>query len=248
MCGTSSPGPGEVCRGRGRGMRQENAADRSRQGRDRFGGALQRRQRHIEPRNFGFETWKCQLPRRFARHQGIFLLNRAAGAAEALKAIGIKIVSFANNHVMDLGLAGLYRDSRTPEGDRAARTWALRTMRRAGLAGDRGGQRHLKGWLGMTVRPAGNRKIPARDFFPYPAPTRRRRGADGGTVLAAVKAARGRRFAWSSHSLGRGIRDRTTARGCDLATKEVDAGVGDIERIRTCCRQFETYRAEYGAQ
>jgi len=114
---------------------------------------------------------------------------------EALKASGVKVVSFANNHVMDQGWAGFdeTRQHLTEAGlqfagtsDTAQSAWQPIILEKNGLK---------IGILGMTRWLNGN-KNPEKDdqphvnFFPYPNESGGALGADETQVLEAVKAAR----------------------------------------------------------
>jgi poly-gamma-glutamate synthesis protein (capsule biosynthesis protein) len=114
---------------------------------------------------------------------------------EALKASGIRIVSFANNHVMDQGWAGFtetrehLRDEGmlfAGSGDNAADNWQPVITEANGIK---------VGWLGMTRWLNGNRNPDKADqphvnFFPYPNESGGAPGADEAAVLEAVRQAR----------------------------------------------------------
>jgi poly-gamma-glutamate synthesis protein (capsule biosynthesis protein) len=114
---------------------------------------------------------------------------------EALKARGIKIVSFANNHVMDQGWGGFAetRDHLREIGlqfagtaDTAQQTFQPVIVEANGIK---------VGWLGMTRWLNGNRNPdkddqPHVNFFPYPGESGGAPGAEEAQVLAAIKSAR----------------------------------------------------------
>ena len=102
-----------------------------------------------------------------------FMFDAPVALPEALKASGIKIVSFANNHVMDQGWAG-FAETRehlreagllfAGTGDTAERRWQPVITEANGIK---------VGWLGMTRWLNGNRNPdkddqPHVNFFPYP--------------------------------------------------------------------------------
>jgi poly-gamma-glutamate synthesis protein (capsule biosynthesis protein) len=114
---------------------------------------------------------------------------------DGLKASGIKIVSFANNHVMDQGWAG-FAETRehlreegllfAGSGDTVEQQWQPVITEANGIK---------VGWLGMTRWLNGNRNPdkddqPHVNFFPYPGESGGAPGADEAQVLAAVKSAR----------------------------------------------------------
>ncbi len=127
---------------------------------------------------------------------------------QALKASGIKIVSFANNHVMDQGWPGFAetRDHLREEGmlfagsgDTVADGWQPVITEANGIK---------VGWLGMTRWLNGNRNPdkpdqPHVNFFPYPNESGGATGADEAAVLEAIKqAAYQVRFSRRLNSLG----------------------------------------------
>jgi poly-gamma-glutamate synthesis protein (capsule biosynthesis protein) len=114
---------------------------------------------------------------------------------DGLKANGIKIVSFANNHVMDQGWAGFaetrehLRDEGilfVGSGDTAEQAWQPVIVEANGIK---------VGWLGMTRWLNGNRNpdkddLPHVNFFPYPNESGGAPGMDEAGVLEAIKQAR----------------------------------------------------------
>ncbi len=125
-----------------------------------------------------------------------FMFDAPVALVEALKANGIKIVSFANNHVMDQGWAG-FAETRehlreegmlfAGSGDTAQQTWQPVITEANGIK---------VGWLGMTRWLNGNRNPdkddqPHVNFFPYPGEAGGAAGMDETGVLAAIKQARG---------------------------------------------------------
>ena len=108
-----------------------------------------------------------------------FMFDAPAALIDGLKASGIKIVSFANNHVMDQGWAGFaetrqhLRDQGmlfAGSGDTVQQQWQPVITEANGIK---------VGWLGMTRWLNGNRNPdkddePHVNFFPYPGEMRRR--------------------------------------------------------------------------
>jgi poly-gamma-glutamate synthesis protein (capsule biosynthesis protein) len=172
---------------------------------------------------------------------------------EALKANGIKVVSFANNHVMDQGWAG-FAETRdhlheiglqfVGSGDTAAQTWQPLVVEANGIK---------VGWLGMTRWLNGNRNPdkddePHVNFFPYPGESGGAPGADEARVLDAVKAAR-TQCDLLVISIHWGIEYAPAPRpeDVDIAHKMLEAGasvvVGHHPHV---LQQIETYNTQDG--
>ena len=164
--------------------------------RRRLGRALQRRQRRLPSTPTSASSiWKPPSPQRTRTGSKPFMFDAPVALPQALKASGIKIVSFANNHVMDQGWAGFaetrdhLRESGllfAGSGDTAQTAWQPVITEANGIK---------VGWLGMTRWLNGNRNPDKADqphvnFFPYPGESGGATGADEATVLAAIKAAR----------------------------------------------------------
>ncbi|MGA8088243.1 MAG: CapA family protein [Terracidiphilus sp.] len=145
--------------------------------------------------DFGFVNLETPVAPAHSKGSKAFMFDAPVALPEALKASGIKIVSFANNHVMDQGWAG-FTETRehlreiglqfVGSGDTAAQTWQPVIVEASGIK---------VGWLGMTRWLNGNRN-PDKDeqahvnFFPYPGESGGAPGADEAQVLASVKAAK----------------------------------------------------------
>ena len=145
--------------------------------------------------DFGFVNLETPVAPAHSKGSKPFMFDAPVALPEALKANGIKIVSFANNHVMDQGWAG-FAETRdhlkeiglqfAGSGDTAGQTWQPLVVESNGIK---------VGWLGMTRWLNGNRN-PDRDdqphvnFFPYPGESGGAPGADESQVLGAVKAAK----------------------------------------------------------
>ena len=145
--------------------------------------------------DFGFVNLETPVAPAHSKGSKPFMFDAPVVLPEALKANGIKIVSFANNHVMDQGWAG-FAETRdhlkeiglqfVGSGDTAAQTWQPLIVESNGIK---------VGWLGMTRWLNGNRNPdkddqPHVNFFPYPGEAGGAPGADEAQVLDAVKAAR----------------------------------------------------------
>jgi len=145
--------------------------------------------------DFGFVNLETPVAPAHSKGSKPFLFDAPVFLLDALKANGIKIVSSANNHVMDQGWAGFAetRDHLREEGivmagsgDTAAEAWQPVIVEANGIR---------VGWLAMTRWLNGNRN-PDRDdqphvnFFPYPNDSGGAAGLDESAVLAAIQQAR----------------------------------------------------------
>jgi len=145
--------------------------------------------------DFGFVNLETPVAPAHSRGSKPFMFDAPVVLLDALKANGIKIVSFANNHVMDQGWAGF---SETREhlnekgllfagsGDNKEKTWQPVITESNGIR---------VGWLGMTRWLNGNRNPdkddqPQVNFFPYPGESGGAPGMDEAGVLEAIKKAR----------------------------------------------------------
>jgi len=149
----------------------------------------------FEGADFGFVNLETPVAPAHSKGSKPFMFDAPPALPQALKANGIKIVSFANNHVMDQGWAG-FAETRehlrevglqfVGSGDTAGQTWQPLVVEGNGIK---------VGWLGMTRWLNGNRNPdkddqPHVNFFPYPGEAGGAPGADEAQVLAAVKAAK----------------------------------------------------------
>ncbi|MGA3048996.1 MAG: CapA family protein [Terracidiphilus sp.] len=149
----------------------------------------------FEKADFGFVNMETPVAPAHSHGSKPFMFDAPVALIDGLKASGIKIVSFANNHVMDQGWPGFIetREHLRDEGmlfagsgDTAAQTWQPVITQANGIR---------VGWLGMTRWLNGNRNPdkddqPHVNFFPYPGESGGASGADEKQVLDAVKAAR----------------------------------------------------------
>jgi poly-gamma-glutamate synthesis protein (capsule biosynthesis protein) len=145
--------------------------------------------------DFGFVNLETPVAPAHSRGSKPFMFDAPVALLDALKTCGVKIVSFANNHVMDQGWAG-FAESRehlrqegllfAGTGDSAQQSWQPVITEANGIK---------VGWLGMTRWLNGNRNPdnddqPHVNFFPYPGESGGAPGMDEAGVIAAVKAAR----------------------------------------------------------
>ena len=124
-----------------------------------------------------------------------FRFDAPINLLQALNFSGVKIVSFANNHVFDQGYAGFGETQDrlreqgllfTGAGSTAEAAWKPVILEKNGIK---------VGWLGMTRWLNGGRNPekegdPHVAFFPYPGESLGATGLDESAVLEAIKAAR----------------------------------------------------------
>jgi len=207
----------------------------------------------FEGADFGFVNMETPVAPAHSKGSKPFMFDAPVALPQALKANGIKIVSFANNHVMDQGWAG-FAETRdhlrevglqfVGSGDTSAQTWQPLIVEAKGIK---------VGWLGMTRWLNGNRNPdkddqPHVNFFPYPGESGGASGADEAQVLAAVKAAKAQcdLLVISVHW---GIEYATAPRpeDVDLAHKMLDAGASVIVGHHPHVLQpIETYSTQDG--
>ena len=145
--------------------------------------------------DFGFVNLETPVAPAHSRGSKPFLFDAPIALIDALKANGIKMVSFANNHVMDQGWAG-FAETRehlreqgllfVGSGDTAQQAWQPMIVEANGIK---------VGWLGMTRWLNGGRnpdkdELPHVNFFPYPGESCGAPGMDEAGVLEAIKQAR----------------------------------------------------------
>ena len=203
--------------------------------------------------DFGFVNMETPVAPDHSHGTKPFLFDAPVALPQALKGSGIKIISFANNHVMDQGWAGFAetRDHLREVGllfagtsDNAATAWQPVITEANGIK---------VGWLGMTRWLNGNRNPdkddqPHVNFFPYPGEANGAPGADEATVLAAVKAARAEcdLLVISVHW---GIEYATAPRpeDIDIAHKMLEAGATVVVGAHPHVLQpIETYKTQDG--
>jgi poly-gamma-glutamate synthesis protein (capsule biosynthesis protein) len=145
--------------------------------------------------DFGFVNLETPVAPAHSKGSKPFMFDAPIALLDGLKANGIKIVSFANNHVMDQGWAGFaetrehLRDEGllfAGSGDTAQQGWQPVITEANGIK---------VGWLGMTRWLNGNHNPdkddqPHVNFFPYPGEAGGATGLDEAGVLEAVKQAR----------------------------------------------------------
>jgi poly-gamma-glutamate synthesis protein (capsule biosynthesis protein) len=203
--------------------------------------------------DFGFVNLETPVAPAHSRGSKPFMFDAPVALLDALKASGVKIVSFANNHAMDQGWAGFaetrehLRDEGllfSGTGDTAQQSWQPVITEAKGIR---------VGWLGMTRWLNGNHNPdkddqPHVNFFPYPGESGGATGADEAAVLAAVKAARAQ-CDMLVVSIHWGVEYAPAPRpdDVDLAHKMLEAGATVIVGHHPHVLQpVETYRTQDG--
>src|SRR6266581_7982712 len=145
--------------------------------------------------DFGFVNLETPVAPAHSRGSKPFQFDAPISLLEALKFNGIKIVSFANNHVFDQGYAGFGETLEhlreqgilfAGAGSTAEDAWKPVVIEKNGIK---------VGWLGMTRWLNGNRnpekeREPHVAFFPYTGESGGAPGLDAPAVLEKIKAAR----------------------------------------------------------
>jgi len=145
--------------------------------------------------DFGFVNLETPVAPLHSRGSKPFQFDAPIALLQSLKFSGIKIVSFANNHVFDQNRAGFYESLDhlreqgllfTGAGATAQDSWKPAILEKNGIK---------VGWLGMTRWLNGNRNSdkdsdPHVAFFPYPDDSGGAPGFDEPAVLEAIKSAR----------------------------------------------------------
>lgn len=145
--------------------------------------------------DYGFVNLETPVAPTHSLGSKAFQFNAPVALVDSLKFNGVKIVSFANNHVMDQGWPGFdetlghLRDEGmlfVGSGATADAAWQPVILEKNGIR---------IGWIGMT-RWLNGRRNPDKDsephvaFFPYPGESNGAPGRDEAGVLDAIKAAR----------------------------------------------------------
>jgi len=203
--------------------------------------------------DFGFVNLETPVAPQHDHGTRAFLFDAPIALPEALKASGVKLVSFANNHAMDQGWAGFaetrqhLRELGLPfvgTSDGATDAFQPVFTEAHGIR---------VGWLGMTRWLNGGRNpddpaAPHVNFFPYPTEPGASTGATEEQALAAVKAAR-TQCDLLVVSIHWGVEYTTAPRAEDvaLAHKMLDAGASVIVGHHPHVLQpVETYRTQDG--
>jgi poly-gamma-glutamate synthesis protein (capsule biosynthesis protein) len=207
----------------------------------------------FERADFGFVNLETPVAPEHSKGSKPFMFDAPVALLDGLKASGIKIVSFANNHVMDQGWAG-FTETRehlkaegllfAGSGDTMQQQWQPTITEANGIK---------VGWLGMTRWLNGGRNPdkddqPHVNFFPYPGESGGATGADEAAVLAAVKQAR-TQCDFLVVSIHWGIEYATAPRpeDVDMAHKMLEAGASVVVGHHPHVLQpVETYKTQDG--
>ena len=203
--------------------------------------------------DYGFVNLETPVAPAHSHGSKPFMFDAPIALLEGLKADGIKIVSFANNHVMDQGWPG-FAETRAHlraqgllfvgSGDTVAQPWQPVIVEANGIK---------VGWLGMTRWLNGNRNPdkddqPHVNFFPYPGESGGAPGMDEAGVIEAVKQARAQcdLLVVSIH-WGTEYAPAPRPEDVDMAHKMLDAGASVIVGHHPHVLQpVETYRTADG--
>ena len=145
--------------------------------------------------DYGFVNLETPVAPMHSKGSKPFQFDAPIALLQSLKFSGVKIVSFANNHVFDQGHVGFFESLDhlreqgllfTGAGADAEQAWKPVIVEKNGIK---------VGWLGMTRWLNGNRNPeknsdPHVAFYPYPDQSDGAPGRDDAGVLEAVKAAR----------------------------------------------------------
>jgi poly-gamma-glutamate synthesis protein (capsule biosynthesis protein) len=207
----------------------------------------------FEHADFGFVNLETPVAPAHSRGTREFLFDAPVALVDALKTSGIKIVSSANNHMMDQGWAG-FTETRehlrergmlfAGTGDTAQQSWQPVITEANGIK---------VGWLGMTRWLNGNRNPdkddqPHVNFFPYPDESNGAPGTDEAGVLDAVQKARGQcDFLVISIHWGTEYATAPRSEDVEMAHQMLDAGASVIVGHHPHVLQpVETYKTADG--
>jgi poly-gamma-glutamate synthesis protein (capsule biosynthesis protein) len=203
--------------------------------------------------DFGFVNMETPVAPAHSHGSKPFMFDAPTALPQALKANGIKIVSLANNHVMDQGWPG-FAETRehlrevgllfAGTGDTAQQSWQPVVVEANGIK---------VGWLGMTRWLNGNHNPdkddqPHVNFFPYPGESGGAPGMDEAGVIKAVQQARAQ-CDFLVVSVHWGVEYAPAPRPEDVAVahKMLDAGASVIVGHHPHVLQpVETYRTADG--
>jgi poly-gamma-glutamate capsule biosynthesis protein CapA/YwtB (metallophosphatase superfamily) len=207
----------------------------------------------FEKADFGLVNLETPVAPAHSHGSKPFMFDAPVALLDGLKANGIKIVSFANNHVMDQGWPG-FTETRehlrekgllfAGSGDTVQQQWQPVITEANGIK---------VGWLGMTRWLNGNRNPdnpdqPHVNFFPYPGESGGAPGADEAQVLDAVKAARTQcDFLVVSIHWGIEYAPAPRPEDVDMAHKMLEAGASVVVGHHPHVLQpVETYKTQDG--
>jgi poly-gamma-glutamate synthesis protein (capsule biosynthesis protein) len=203
--------------------------------------------------DFGFVNLETPVAPAHSHGSRPFLFDAPIALIDALKDSGVKIVSSANNHVMDQGWAGFVETREhlrergmlfIGSGDTAQQSWQPAIVEANGIR---------VGWLGTTRWLNGGRNpekddLPHVNFFPYPNDSGGAPGKEEAGMLEAIRQAR-LKCDFLVISIHWGTEYAPTPRPEDVETahKMLDAGASVIVGHHPHVLQpVETYRTRDG--
>ena len=184
--------------------------------------------------DFGFVNLETPVAPSHSVGSKAFQFEAPLALLDSLKANGVKVVSFANNHVLDQGYPGFdetldhLREQGllfVGSGATADAAWQPVVLEKNGIR---------VGWIGMTRWLNGHRN-PEKDaqphvaFFPYPGQSDGAPGRDEAGVLEAIKAARSQcDFLLVSIHWGIEYAPAPRPEDVDMAHKMLEAGADSV--------------------
>ena len=201
--------------------------------------------------DFGFVNLETPVAPNSSRGSKPFQFDAPIALVQSLKASGVKIVSFANNHVFDQGQPGFAETLQhlREEGllfvgaaSTAQDAWKPVILEKNGIK---------IGWLGMTRWLNGHHNVeqesqPHVAFLPYPGTGDEATGLSEAGLLDAIKAARAQcDLLLVSIHWGVEYAPEPLPRDVELAHKMVEAGAGAvIGHHPHVLQQIETYTTQ----
>ena len=201
--------------------------------------------------DFGFVNLETPVAPNSSRGSKPFQFDAPIALVQSLKASGVKIVSFANNHVFDQGQPGFAETLQhlKEEGllfvgaaSTAQDAWKPVILEKNGIK---------IGWLGMTRWLNGHHNVeqesqPHAAFLPYPGTGDEATGLSEAGLLDAIKAARAQcDLLLVSIHWGVEYAPEPLPRDVELAHKMVEAGAGAvIGHHPHVLQQIETYTTQ----
>jgi hypothetical protein len=201
--------------------------------------------------DFGFVNLETPVAPNSSRGSKPFQFDAPIALVQSLKASGVKVVSFANNHVFDQGQAGFAETLQHLQEQgllfvgaaaSAQDAWKPLILEKNGIK---------IGWLGMTRWLNGHHNVeqesqPHVAFLPYPGTGDEATGLSEAGLLDAIKAARAQcDLLLVSIHWGVEYAPEPLPRDVELAHKMVEAGAGAvIGHHPHVLQQIETYTTQ----
>lgn len=201
--------------------------------------------------DFGFVNLETPVAPVASRGAKPFQFDAPIALVQSLKANGVKVVSFANNHVFDQGQAGFAETQQHLQEQGMLFVGAAATAQdaRKPLILEKNGIKI--GWLGMTRWLNGHHNPdqesePHVAFLPYPGSGDEAKGLSEAALLDAIKAARGQcDLLLISIHWGMEYAPEPLPQDVELAHKMLEAGAGAIIGHHPhVLQQIETYTTQ----